>query len=153
MPHRIHSKNKPILQLPSSHPARRALEQHLECRFQCVGRELGDVAPAIDQEWYSAVRGRNYSFSAFAYEVISFDLILHGWVTHPPELAEDEKWWLDVSPHLRAQIDECLAASEADGNTEIIELVGMVNEWFDLMDESVRLRVREDRVPVTPPLT
>jgi hypothetical protein len=100
------------------------------------------------QQFYSEALDRRHSFSAFAYEVISFDLILEGWVNRPANLSDDEKWWLDVAPQLREQMQKCLAAAKADGNTEMFGLIDMVNEWFGLMDDSIRLRIREDRIPV-----
>jgi hypothetical protein len=71
--HYIHPDNAPLLKLEESHPARRVLAAHVECRDRCVGQELGlNGSKVIEQKWYSRIDQRTWTFSGFAYMYLSF---------------------------------------------------------------------------------
>lgn len=141
----IHSKNNPLAALPDSHPAKRLLFAHAECRRDCAGRDVPwRNREAIDQEWDSKIEGRRKTFSAFVYEHICFDLVLESWLERPPAVTDGEKWIQDRLPRLRALLNECEQAASADENRKIVEMVNQVRRYLDLWDEAINRRISED---------
>ena len=126
--------NKPIFDFPPDHPARRFLEAFVECRKTCVGRET----EGIDQEWLSEVDGRRHRFSSFAYEWLSFDVELDGWLHDAPQVTESEKRALEAIETMRRLMAECKAA--ADGNPRIVNMCNQILDTLDLWSECIHRR-------------
>jgi hypothetical protein len=145
----IHKKNARLMLLPEAHPARRVLVAHAECRRDCVGRELswpGLDQVSIDQEWQAVATQGRWTFSGLAYAFVSFELILHGWLEHPPTIAPDEAGFLEKSPLIRALLAECKSAAQKCRNEPILPLIEQVGNFVDIWENSVRCRLREDQV-------
>lgn len=88
---RIEDLNRPVLALDDAHPAKRFLIAFIECLENCVGQELGlGEDPPIDQQWTSAVDGRTWKFSGFAYMFLAFDIALDGFLTDARHLTASE---------------------------------------------------------------
>jgi hypothetical protein len=136
-------QNKPLLSLPSDHPARMFLAAFIDCRASCVGCEIDspDCNP-IEQVWFSQIERKECRFSEFAYKYLSFDIVLDGWLTGAHEMTESELAHLDMLPHLGALLAECKAAAEKSGNEEILPLLSKVGHLLDLWEKSILLRHR-----------
>ena len=133
---RIEDLNRPVLGLDDSHPARKFLEAFIDCRSNCVGRELGqDGEQPIDQEWISSTDGRKWTFSGFAYAFLALDFELES----APFLVAETGVARDL-PMLRLMMDECAQAARQNGNHEIVELTNQVQHMFNLWDEHVSFR-------------
>ncbi|MHC4399029.1 MAG: hypothetical protein ACYTG0_05045 [Planctomycetota bacterium] len=140
----IYEINRPLFSLPDAHPAHRFLRAFIRCRRQCVGREIalpGDEHDALDQEWYSSTDDRTWTFSAFAYTFLSFDVELDGWLTDSPHLTETEKGVLDKLPYLRALLSECETAAVDDKNADILTMIEQVRSLFDLWENCITARL------------
>jgi len=140
--------NRPLFTLPESHPAHRFLRAFITCRSECVGREIvlpNDVHEAVDQEWYSTADDRTWTFSAFAYMFLSFDVRLDGWLTDAPHLTESEKGILDKLPYLRTLLTECRTAAVDDKNTEVATMVEQVRGLLDLWENCITARLERIR--------
>jgi hypothetical protein len=127
----IYRINKPIFELSAEHPARQFLDAFVQCRLDCVGKEL----EGIDQEWFSELELRNRSFSSFAYEYLSFDIELDGWLQQMKELTESERQSLKMIPHMEMLIQECRSAALNDNNLAVVAMCdnvkAMLNAWRD----------------------
>lgn len=137
--------------LPESHIARRTVIAHDECRRSCVGKEIawpGRESESFDQEWYSELLGREFSFSSFAYCFISFTLTMEEWINHPPTVTDVEKDDLIRLPLLLILLDECEAAATRDENRSVISCISKARDFFNLWRESILLRVKEDDLPM-----
>ncbi len=140
----IHRENKPLLDLPDSHPARAALTAHLEARIECVGREIpwpNMAEVPIEQEWFSQVDQRRWTFSGFAYAFISFDLVLDGWLQHSREIDQFERSFICELPRLRKLLDECEQAARSDENWRVLPLIEKAREFFSAYEASIYSRV------------
>lgn len=145
---RIYPANQAILAAYSpDHAAVRALQVHAEACDICVGKEiawpqLGNRP--IDQEWFSLTRLREQSFSALAYEFLSFDLVLDGWLEMPPHATEWECGFLtEDDVVLRVLLDECERAAQDEGNEDILPLIAKAREYLDAFKQAVLFRFRE----------
>jgi len=136
----LKSINQPVLALDDLHPAKKFLHAFIECRWNCVGRELGQFEAPIDQEWKSASDGRVWTFSAFAYGVLSFDIELDGYLTSAPFPTESERWDLQNLPLHRSLMHECAQAARQSGNKDIIELTDEVLEMLSLWEGYLEFR-------------
>jgi hypothetical protein len=136
--------NRPIFELPDNHPTKRFLQAFINCYEQCVGRELDwpDQQP-IDQCWTSRLDERTWTFSAFAYEVLAFDVELDGYLTAAPQLTGSELDALRNIPTLRTLMHECADAARASENQPIVDLTCVVLEMLDLWEQCIRYRERE----------
>ena len=138
---RIHPINHSLLrQLAADHPAVQALQIHAEARDVCVGKEvdwphLGVVG--IDQSWFSDMDNREHRFSAFAYQYISYDLFLDGWLESAPEATEAELGFLEESPRLRTLLDECEQAARADDNIDVLPLIEKAKEFVGSLERAI----------------
>lgn len=143
---RIHPVNYPILrQFSMDHPAVRALQIHAEACDICVGKEidwphLGIVG--IDQKWFSDVESREMRFSGFAYQYISYDLFLDGWVESDPKATDAELRLLDRVPKMRALLRECEEAAHTEKNAGILPLIAKANEFVNALEEAILCRVK-----------
>lgn len=140
----IHQENEPLFVLPDSHPARKALIAHLLAAESCVGREIpwpGMVEAPIEQKWFSHIDQRNWTFSAFAYCFISFDLILEGWLAESKEITPFESSFLSELPRLRELLCECEQAAQAANNARIAPLIAVARDFFSAFEESIHARV------------
>ena len=146
---RINPANKSLLrELPIDHPAVRALQIHAEARDICVGKEidwphLGIVG--IDQKWSSDVESREMRFSGFAYQYISYDLFLDGWVESDPEGTETETRFLERSPRMRTLLDECEAAARVEDNVHMLPLISKARGFVDALEEAILYRLKNLR--------
>ena len=107
-----------IHDLPDAHPARRFLKAFAECRRQCVGREL-DPEP-IDQSWESAIDGKTWTFSAFAYAFLSFDVVLDDWTPNAPRLTRSKVDALATIPIARALLEELLSHGRSRSSRKVL---------------------------------
>jgi hypothetical protein len=141
---RIHRKNDPLAALPDSHPAKRLIIAHAECRRDCAGRDIPwPGRECVDQEWDSEIAGRHMTFSGFMYEHLCFDLVLESWLERP---SDRERMVRDRLPRLRGLLDECQRAATADQNHKLIEMVNQVRGYLDLWDEAINCRIREEHI-------
>ncbi len=142
--HRIHPANCTILaKYESSHPAVRALEAHAEACEACLGKEIHwpGKESAVDHKWFSRTRLKEQSFSALAYEFISYDLILDGWLEMRPEPTEWEYNYLtEDEPLLRALLDECEETAADDNNTKILPLIEKARNYMDTFKDAILYR-------------
>lgn len=146
---KIHPENKPLLDLPDSHPARIALKAHLEARIECVGREIpwpDMIEEPIEQTWFSQIDQRKWTFSGFAYSFISFDLVLDGWLRRAKSTYPFEAEFIEELPRLRGLLAECEQAAREAGNRRVIPLIEKTRRFFDAYEESIRARVGDTRV-------
>lgn len=143
---RIHPVNFSLLRsLPPDHPAVKALHVHAEACDVCVGKEidwphLGIVG--IDQVWWSNVDFREKRFSSFAYEYISYDLFLDGWVESTPEPTEAELGFLEDVPKMRTLLAECQKAAHEEKNYAILPLVTKASEFVDALEHAIQFRIK-----------
>jgi disulfide oxidoreductase YuzD len=123
--------NKPVFNLSNTHPARVFLDQFIECRIACVGKEIA----GIEQEWFSEIKSRKYRFSSFAYEYLSFDIELDGWLKQHEGLTDSERQSILLIPQIEALVDECKMAANNDKNDRILSLCdkikAMLAAWKD----------------------
>lgn len=138
---RIHSKNNPLASLPDSHPAKRLIIAHAECRRDCVGREISwRGREAVDQDWDSEITGRHMTFSGFMYQHLSFDLVLELWLER---VSDCEKMGREYLPRLRGLLNECERAATIDHNHKIIDMVNQVRGYLNLWDEVITTRLQD----------
>jgi hypothetical protein len=138
--------NKPIFDLPESHPAHRFLIAFIKCRRECVGRELDtrqSGQTGVDQKWYSDTDSRFWTFSEFAYTALAFDIELDGWIEEVPALTASEKRTLESLPYLRTLMEECRAAAQRDGNSPVLKMVSTVLEMLDLWQSCIEARAQK----------
>jgi hypothetical protein len=139
----IERLNRPVFELDDAHPAKRFLSAFIACRTNCVGRELAPPGQSpIDQEWTSASDGRDWTFSAFAYGYLSFDIELDGLITGAQQLTESERWALGNLPRFQILMGECARAAKQRGNADCLELVDEVVAMLKLWDEYLQYRKR-----------
>ncbi len=132
--------NRPVLELDDAHPAKRFLLAFMDCQSNCVGQELGQFRAPVDQEWVSATDGERWTFSAFAYKILSFDLELDGFLQRAPRLTASEQGAIERLPSYRTLMTECAEAARKKGNTDVLELTDQVLETLDLWEEYLRFR-------------
>jgi hypothetical protein len=143
---RIHPANYSLLrELPADHPAVRALQVHAEARDICVGKEidwphLGIIG--IDQIWFSDIDSLEWRFSRFAYQYISYDLFLDGWVESAPEATEAELGFLDDIPKMRVLLNECEQAALTEKNNDILPLIVKAKEFINAMESAIIYRFK-----------
>src|SRR5262249_15915304 len=94
----------------------------------------------IDQVWFSDIDFREQRFSSFAYQYISYDLFLDGWVGSAPEHTEAELGYLEDIPKMRTLLKECEAAAREELNTTIIRLVQKAREFMDALENAIAYR-------------
>lgn len=137
----IEEMNQPVMKLDDSHPAKKFLNAFIACRLDCVGQELGlDGQRPIDQSWRSATDGKAWTFSAFGYSILSFDIELDGFLTIAPILTESETAAARDIPWFRALMYECAAAAQQDANQEILELTDQVLIMLSLWEDYLEFR-------------
>lgn len=127
--------NPKILKFPESNIARRFLDAFIECRRDCVGVEASD--DPIDQTWVSPSEAKEWSYSAFAYKFLAFDVILDGWQSGAPEMTESERFYLTQFPRMRALLCECENAAVADNNPRLIPIIAKVSRMLDLWEQCI----------------
>lgn len=135
----VYRLNRPLFELPQSHPAHRFLRAFIECRQDCVGKEI--ESDVFDQEWFSQTEDRAWSYSAFAYQYLAFDIVLDGWLRNAKHLTASEEQWLVCLPRWRVLLDECRTAAAGDGNHAVMGMIAQVLKMFDLWEECVRARL------------
>ena len=138
---RVESKNRAVLTLDDSHPAKRFVEAFIDCRMSCAGRELdlGGQVP-IDQAWTSTTDGKVWTFSGFMYSFICFDIELDGFLQNVPNLTPSEVAASKELPRLRKMMNECEAAARQTGNNDILELTDQVLEMLGHWEEYLSYR-------------
>lgn len=142
--------NRKVLSLDDAHPAKRFLLAFIDCKADCVGRELGSGEEVpIEQAWKSATDGRVWTFSGFAYMFLSLDISVDEYLGKPPSKNELETFTVGTVPLLRLLIQECAQAAQHDGNSEILKLTDQVLKRLDLWEEFLRFRAAA--IPPTPP--
>ncbi len=151
---RIHPANLPILdKYGKGHPATRALTLHAEACDLCVGKEIewpDQGNRAIDQSWFSKVRLKNQAFSSFAYEFISYDLILDGWLAMPSEPTKAELKHLEHDDGLiRSLLQECEFAGNECNNALILPLISTARDFVNAYTDAIEYRFQV--CGITPP--
>lgn len=144
---RIYPVNYEIIdRYGTDHPATRVLQVHAEARDKCVGKEiewpqLGNQA--IEQSWFSLSRQKVQTLSAFAYEFLSYDLILDGWLEMGLEPTETELGFFDDERAMRLLLEECEDAALEEGNIEILPLITKAREFLDAYRAAILFRFSE----------
>ncbi len=137
----IERMNRPVLGLDDSHPAKRFLNAFMDCRGNCVGREIDwGQGGGVDQQWRSAVDDRTRTFSSFAYECLSFDIELDGFLQNAKCLTESERCAVEALPHMTSMMYECAAAAREYGNDEVVEMTDDVLEMLRLWEAYLDFR-------------
>ena len=132
---RIAEMNRRIMELDSSHPAKRFLNAFSGCQSDCVGCELGiDGEKSIDQEWTSSTDGRRWTFSGFAYAFLALDFALDEFVEGVPFVGSETGTAQNISS-LRTMMIECADAARRSGNNEILGLTSQVLQMLDRWEE------------------
>jgi hypothetical protein len=135
--------NKPLFDLPESHPAKRFLCAFVACLDECVGREIpyrGKEDLAADEDWFSLHDGRVWSFSSFAYIYLAFTVELDGWLTGAATATRDEIGTMTRLPYLRTLMRECKDACVADRNEAVLAMVEQVENLIDLWEACIKER-------------
>jgi hypothetical protein len=138
----IEKLNREIFELPAAHPAYRFLRAFMECRSDCVGLEATE--DGIDQEWFSESAQEAWSYSRFAYEFLSFDIVLDGWLTHAAGRTSTEQHWLDQLPRWRNLLHECRSAAVNGHNQSIVPIIEKVCRTLELWEECILARDTAD---------
>jgi hypothetical protein len=94
----------------------------------------------IDQVWFSDVDQRERRFSDFAYQHISYDLFLEGWVESVPRATKEEISFLKKVPMVRELLRECLRAAQAAKNSDMVPLIAKANEFVDALERAILFR-------------
>lgn len=141
---RIHPVNYPLLgKLPTEHPAVRALQAHAEADEVCVGKEINWPnlgIKGVDQAWFSTLNHRETRFSSFAYQYISYDLFLDGWVESVDGATQSELSFLNEVPQLKILLHECEGAARAEQNLDILPLVAKARQFLDALEHAILYR-------------
>jgi hypothetical protein len=139
---RFENMNRRILALDDEHPAKKFLTAFIDCRENCVGREIdfGDGEPPVEQDWISTTDGRRWTFSGFAYAFISLEFELDAFATGAPFLYRSERRPRPTLPMLRQLMTECAQAARESDNQEIVELTDMIQNMFDLWEQYAAFR-------------
>jgi hypothetical protein len=116
-----------------------------------VGKEihwphLGNTA--IDQSWFSDREFRQCQFSAFAYQYISYDLFLDGWVESAPEATEAELGFLEDAQKMRTLLDECEQAARDEQNQDILPLIAKARDFIDALERAILFRFESNGIDV-----
>jgi hypothetical protein len=145
----VYKLNEQLMTLELDHPVRRFLDSFVDCRLHCVGRECGlEDGNEIDQKWFSIIDNRPWRFSEFAYSVLSFDVVLDGWIQHCEEYTESEIAVINNMPRLRALMTECASAATVEKNESVLILVEKVRRLLELWETCIRCRLSpEAEVP------
>ncbi|HVX61741.1 MAG TPA: hypothetical protein VHC19_14095 [Pirellulales bacterium] len=138
----VRKLNRKILKFPESHIARRFLDAFIGCRRDCVGIEACD--DPIDQTWFSAIEAKQWSYAAFAYKFLSFDIELDGWQSDAPEQTESERFFLAQLPRMRELLRECEMAAAADDNRPLMPVIAKVRRMLDLWEQCILERTERD---------
>jgi len=154
---RIYPANYPILtKYPSNHPACELLQAQAEVCDLCVGKEIvwpNAIEESVDQRWYSSARDNEQLFSNFAYEFLSYDLVLDGWLHMSAEATESEVEFLTKDEiTMRALLNECETAARTDGNVRILPLINKAREFVNKYSNAIlhRFEVCNVRWPQKP---
>lgn len=151
---RIYPLNYQLLrELPLDHPAVRALQVHAEASDTCVGKEIDwpklDIV-GVDQAWLSDAYSKDWRFSDFAYQFISYDLVLDGWIESAPEATEAELGFMEEVPKMRTLLNECENASREEGNASIYPLIAKAQEFINAMEAAILLRAKQFGFSINP---
>jgi hypothetical protein len=138
----IRSVNRAVLALDDAHPAKKFLTAFMDCRSDCVGRELGQFEEPVDQAWTSMTDGKSWTFSGFAYSILSFDIELDGFLERAPSLTGSEIDATEQLPRYRSLMHECALAARQNGNTEVVDMTDQVLEMLDLWKAYLDFRRR-----------
>lgn len=134
--------NRPIFELDDEHPAKAFLLKFLDCLEQCMGKQYPPpLGINVEQEWWSAILGREFTFSGFVYAYLAFDVELDGWLSGDPARTESEQATLAALPKLRALMGECGEAARRDDNQPILQMIETVTETLRLWEECILARV------------
>jgi hypothetical protein len=151
---RIYPANLPILKKHGiGHPATRVLTLHAEACDICVGKEIkwpdqGNIA--IDQSWFSNVRLKKQAFSSFAYEFISYDLILDGWLAMSSEPTKAELNHLEHDDGLmRSLLQECEIAANECKNDRVLPMISTARDFLNAYTHAIKYRFQV--CGITPP--
>ena len=130
-----------MLALDDAHPAKTFLTEFIECRANCVGRELGsDEDMPIDQAWTSSLDNKVWTFSSFAYRFLSFDIELDGFLESASYVTASETGAARELPIYRSLMHECAQAARKSGNNEILELTDDVLKMLNLWEAYLNFR-------------
>lgn len=127
---------------------------HASCRRDCVGLEIpwiGREDQAIDQSWHSKLLRKQMLFSSYAYAFLSLDFVLYEWLHSPAETMEYVRRELRCIPLLNVLLDECRAAARRSHNEAILKLLPQIRQFNRLRMQAIRLRLREDGLPIPRP--
>jgi hypothetical protein len=98
----------------------------------------------VDQEWLSGALGRDYSFSSFAYEYLSFDVELDGWLQNAPGLTDSEKAMLAGIAQIEELMAECKTVALAESNSDVVTMCEQVVHMCRLWNECIDSRLRAE---------
>ena len=143
---RLHPRNKPFLDLPDAHPAKRYLLAQAQFRSECIGLEIewpNSNAKPVEQKWNSQIKGKPWSLSAILYSYISFTPELDAWITNPPQVTEIEKKYLQGIAECRALLEECEVAAQCDNNNDALNIIQRAREVLDLWQLCIDERIKD----------
>ena len=107
-------------------------------------RIAGHESDAFDQSWQSRLVGRKFSFSAYAYCFIAYDLVLKEWVCRPSHVTDSEVALLTAIPHLNILLDECELVAKNGQNENVLERLPQIRRYNELQLQSIHRRLADD---------
>ena len=132
---RFPTRKRVFAEFPEGHPVRRYWIEFHRVQREVVGRDIEwPGRPRIDQEWFSQLLQKPFSFSSYAYCFISCDINLAGW-----SLTEFENSPSPIEQHhiqqfqmKQALLTECAQAAAADKNEPILTFVELARSVLEL---------------------
>jgi hypothetical protein len=145
---RFTSRKSVVAQFSEDHPVRRYWIEFHRVQHEVCGRDIEwPGRPRIEQEWFSQLLQKPFSFSSYAYCFISCDIHLDGWF-----LAEFENTPSPIEQyHIRqfqmkqTLLAECAQAAAADKNEPILTFVELARSVLELAIDATAHRLNLPR--------
>lgn len=135
----VRKLNKMVLSFPEEHPARRFLEAFIRCRKQCVGIETRDPSANVV---LTLENGCEYSLAAFAYEHLSFDVQLDGWLSDSPTATAGENQQLLAIVEMRSLVEQLDQEALLIPNSKALECIDSIKQMLNLWKACIHSRIR-----------
>jgi len=145
---RFSSQKRVFAEFPEGHPVRRYWIEFHRVQREVCGRDIEwPGRPRIEQEWFSQLLQKPFSFSSYAYCFISCAIHLDGW-----SLAESENIPSPIEQHHVQQFQmkqtllaECAQAAAADTNDPILTFVELTRSVLELDIDATAHRLNLSR--------
>jgi len=117
-------------------------------RREVCGRDIEwPGRPRIDQDWFSQLLQKPFSFSSYAYCFISYDLTLDGWFLAEFASAPSpgEQYRISQFQMKQALLAECAQAASADENEAILTFVELTRSVIEVDIDATAHRLKLPR--------